>query len=157
LSSITKQLFTPNKFTTGPNETRTEHTNGGPRKPREEMDNVTAKRDKKSNEQYTSAGPPKLTEKVTLAKFHKWQSNLGRFVESLPGYIDGMLTQRPNFDEMSRRQEEYLNDIYINIHVWLAKAGSENSKVTIKTKNIKTYQIPDIVSWWKSVNDIHDL
>jgi len=51
--------------------------------------------------------------------------------------------------------KEYLNDIYININGWLAKAGSENSKVTIKTKNIKTNPYCDIVSWWKSVNDIY--
>jgi len=55
------------------------------------MDNNTAKRVKKSNEQYTSTVPPKLPENATLAKFHEWQRNLRRFVERLAGYIDGML------------------------------------------------------------------
>jgi len=79
-----KRLFTPNKLKTGPNETHTEHNNGGTRTPgflRVKIDNVTAKRLKKSNEQYTITGPPKFPDNVTLAKFHKWQCNLRRFVE----------------------------------------------------------------------------
>jgi len=111
------------------------------------MDNDTAKHVKKLNEQYTSTGPPRLPENVSLAIFHEWKGNLRWFVERLPGYIDCMLTQRPNFDGMIQRKEEYLKDIYVNIHGWFAKAGSENSKVIIKTKNIKTYPYPDIDSW----------
>jgi len=56
-SSITKRLFTPNKFTTGPNETHNEHNNGGPITPRilrGVMDNDNIKNVKKSNEKYTS-------------------------------------------------------------------------------------------------------
>ena len=92
---------------------------------------------------------------VTKSKFHEWQNNLVKFVERLPGYVNGMLTQRPDWGKMSRIEQEYMRDIYINIHGWLAKAGGENSKVTAATKGIKTYPYPDIVRWWSAVNDIY--
>jgi len=72
------------------------------------MDSDIAKGVKKSNDRYTSTGSPKLPENVTLAKIHEWQRNSRRLVKKLPGYIDGMLTQRPNFEGMSRHKKEYM-------------------------------------------------
>ena len=156
LNSITERLFTPSKNSNkGNNKNGLELTTSRtPRSLQVNMDEDTIKRVKKSNEQYCAAGPPKLQENVTLAKFHEWQNNLIKFVERLPGYKPGMLTTRPKFNEMSSRRKESLIQIYTNIHGWLAKAGSENSRVTMKTKNISTFPYPDIVGWWKSVNGI---
>ena len=158
LSNITQRLFTPTKSGNDPARrtiTRDNSRSRTPRSFRVEVDNDTAKRVKKSNEQYTATGPPKLPEIVNLTKFHEWQNNLVKFVERLPGYVNGMLTQRPDWGKMSRIEQEYMRDIYINIHGWLAKAGGENSKVTAATKGIKTYPYPDIVRWWSAVNDIY--
>ena len=55
---------------------------------------------------------------------------------------------------MSLIEQEYIRDIYSNIHGWLAKSGGQNSKVSIKTKSVLQVPYPDIVGWWKSVNVI---
>ena len=59
------------------------------------------------------------------------------------------------WNQMSKRKQEYLRDVYSNIHGWLAKAGSENSRVTAATKGIKTFPYPDLVAWWSAVHDIY--
>jgi len=78
-------------------------------------------------------------------------------VEKLPGYEDGMLIRRPDFNNMTKREQQLTTEIYANIYGWLAKAGNQNSKVALKTKSIKTKPNSDIVGWWKSVNDIFKL
>ena len=123
----------------------------------EELGRETAKRVKKSLEHYVASGPPMLQENVTLQGFIKWQSNLKTFVSKLPGYVEGMLSQRPDINNMSRKDRDRLADIYENIHGWLAKAGSMHTKVNTKTKNLKMTPLPDIVGWWKAVNDIFAL
>jgi len=40
-----------------------------------------------------------------------------------------MLKKRPDFDNLSKRDQKQLIEVYENIMVWLAKAGSENRKV----------------------------
>ena len=160
INNINQRLFTPSKKNQEASTSRHQ-----PRLPRlltprslqREAGKEIAKRVKKSNEQYCSAGPPILQDNVPLVKFHEWQNNLFMFVEKLPGYVEGMLDKRPDYANMSTQEQKLLKDIYANIYVWLAKAGNQNTKVALKTKNIKTKPYPDIVGWWKSVNDIFKL
>ena len=156
LSSITQRLFTPSKNERDSNNRRSSKIS--PKTPRllkVRVDNDTLKRVKKSNEQYCASGPPKLPENATMAKFHEWQNNLLKFIERLPGYKKGMLEKNPRYDRLRSSERSNLREIYANIYGWLAKAGSENSKVSLKTKNISTSPYADIVSWWKSVKSIY--
>jgi len=89
--------------------------------------------------------------------FYAWKSNLKTFIERMPGYVNGMLKKRPDFDNLSKKDQNQLIEVYENIMVWLAKAGSENRKVNNKTKGVAMKPHPDIVGWWKSVNDIFAL
>jgi len=68
-----------------------------------------------------------------------------------------MLLKRPDFDNLSKKDQKQLQEVYVIIMTWLAKAGSENSKVNNKTKGISMKPYPDIAGWWKSVNDIFAL
>jgi len=77
----------------------------------DELGRGTAKSVKKSLEHYVASGPPMLQENVTLQGFIKWQSNLRTFVSKLPGYVEGMLSQRPDINNMSRKDRERLVDI----------------------------------------------
>ena len=101
--------------------------------------------------------PCQIILNVTVAAFYKWYGAQKSLVERLPGYVDGMLTKRPNYEEMSSREQRNVKDIYINIHGWLNKAGSMYSKVNVRTKHIPMYPYPDIAQWWKDVNDIYAL
>ena len=83
----------------------------------------TAKRVKKLNENYISSGPPMLQENPTIQRFYKWQNSLMLFVRKLPGYVDGMLVPRPDYDSLGRGVQKRLKDVYDNIHGWLKKAG----------------------------------
>jgi hypothetical protein len=156
LNSITQRLFTPSKNERDSNYRRSSRIS--PKTPRllkVRVDNDTLKRVKKSNEQYCASGPPKLPENATMAKFHEWQNNLRNFIERLPGYRNGMLEKHPKYDRLRSSERSNLREVYANIYGWLAKSGSENSKVIMKTKNISTSPYADIVNWWKSVKSIY--
>jgi len=91
------------------------------------MDNDTNSRVKKSSKQYTPSGPPILSENATLS--NEWQKICADSWKDYQDiYIDGMLTRRPNFDRMPWERKDYMRDIYINIHGWLAKAGAKAPK-----------------------------
>jgi len=124
---------------------------------KEKLGHNTAKRLKKSYETYTSKGPPTLDDNPTVETFYKWKANLKIFIERMPGYVPGMLLKRPDFDYLIQKDQNQLQEVYVNIMTWLAKAGSENSKVNDKTKGISMKPYPDIAGWWKSVNDIFAL
>jgi len=89
--------------------------------------------------------------------FYAWKANLKTYIEMMPGYVHGMLKKRPNFDNLSKRDQKQLNEVHENIMVKLAKAGSENRKVNNKNKGVAMKPYPDIVGWWRSVNDIFAL
>ena len=98
-----------------------------------------------------------LQENPTIQVFYKWQNNLRSFVKKLPGYVDHMLENRPDYSTMGRVNQERLKDIYENIHGWLEKAISLNTKATNKTKTLKMSPYPDLVGWWKAVTEIFAL
>jgi hypothetical protein len=122
-----------------------------------ELGRRTSKRLKRCHENYTSKGPPVLGENPTVEIFYAWKANLKIFIERMPGYVNGMLKKRPDFDNLNKRDQRMLIEVYQNIMVWLAKAGCENRKVNNKTKGVAMKPYPDIVGWWKSVNDIFAL
>ena len=124
---------------------------------RAEFNRSTAKRVKKSNENFISAGPPMLQESPTNKEFYKWQGALKIYVSKLPGYIEGMLVSRPDYNSMTGREQESLREIYVNIHDWLQKSVSANTKATNKTKTLSMRPYPDLVGWWKAVNGIFAL
>ena len=68
-----------------------------------------------------------------------------------------MLTKRPDYNSMSTKDQGRLRDIYTNIHGWLTKAVSQNSRVSSKAKKIKSYPYPDIVKWRQTVHDMYSL
>jgi len=102
---------------------------------------------KRCHENYTSKGPPVLGENPTVEIFYAWKANLKIFIERMPGYVNGMLKKRPDFDNLSKRDQKMLIEVYQNIMVWLAKAGCENRKVNNKTKGVAMKPYPDIVGW----------
>lgn len=122
-----------------------------------ELGRRTSKRLKRCHENYTSKGPPVLGENPSVENFYAWKANLKIFIERMPGYVNGMLKKRPDFDNLKKRDQKMLIEVYQNIMVWLAKAGSDNRKVNSKTKGVAMKPYPDIVGWWKSVNDIFAL
>ena len=123
----------------------------------QELSSETAKRVKKSMEHFMSTGPPMLNDNDDPQGFFKWQTKMKSFIERLPGYVDGMLIRRPDYNSMSSKEQGRLKDIYTNIHGWLTKAVSQNSRVSSKAKKIKSYPYPDIVKWWQTVHDMHSL
>ena len=123
----------------------------------QELSSETAKRVKKSMEHFMSTGPPMLNDNDDPQGFFKWQTKMKSFIERLPGYVDGMLIRRPDYNSMSSKDQGRLKDIYTNIHGWLTKAVSQNSRVSSKAKKIKSYPYPDIVKWWQTVHDMHSL
>ena len=61
-----------------------------------ELGHNAAKRLKKCHENYTSKGPP-VGENPTVEIFHAWKANLKIFIESMPGYVNGMLKKETEF------------------------------------------------------------
>jgi len=86
--------------------------------------------------------------------FFKWQMAMKTYIGRLRGYSPRMLEKKPDYYHMSAKEQGRLRDIYTNIHGWLAKAVSLNSRICSKTKNIKTHPYPDIVKWWRTVRDL---
>ena len=158
ISMIEKTYLTPTKAG-GESESdeETEHDLLESSTIKAELGRRTSKRLKRCHENYTSKGPPILGENPTVEIFYAWKANLKIFIERMPGYVSGMLKKRPDFDSLSKRDQKMLIEVYQNIMVWLAKAGSENRKVNSKTKGVAMKPYPDIVGWWKSVNDIFAL
>ena len=100
----------------------------------QELGSETARRVKKSMDHWISIGPPMLKENEEAQGFFKWQTAMKTFVGRLPGYLPGMLEKKPDYENMSNKEQGRLRDIYTNIHSWLCKAVSSNSRVCSKTK-----------------------
>jgi len=49
--------------------------------------------------------------------FYAWKSNLKTFIERMPGYVNGMLKKRPDFDNLSKKDQNQLIEVYENIMV----------------------------------------
>ena len=120
----------------------------------QELGSETARRVRKSMDHFISTGPPMLKEHEDQQSFFKWQTAMKTFVGKLPGYLPGMLDKKPDYHSMSGKEQGRLRDIYTNIHSWLTKAVSLNSRVSSKTKNIRTHPYPDLVKWWRTVHDL---
>jgi len=120
----------------------------------QELGSDTARRVKKSMDHFISTGPPMLKENEDQQSFFKWQAAMKTFIGRLPGYSPKMLERKPDYYNMSGKEQGRLRDIYTNIHGWLTKAVSLNSRICSKTKNIKTHPYPDIVKWWRTVRDL---
>jgi len=103
---------------------------------------------------FISTGPPMLKENEDQQRFFKWQTAMKTFIGRLPGYLPGILEKRPDYYNMSGKEQGRLRNIYNNIHSWLTEAVSMNSRIFSKTKNIKTHPYPDLVKWWRTVRDL---
>ena len=113
---------------------------------------------RKQNENFTKNGPPILEDNCTLLQFQDWQNELFQFVERLPGYIPGMLFIQPEYSALASAEErENVQQLYRMVHGYLFKAGSKNSRIKVKTTNVPMFPFPDVVLWWKVVNDAFSL
>ena len=88
---------------------------------RAEFNRSTAKKVKKSNENFIAAGPPMLQDCPSSKEFYKWQGALKIYVSKLPGYIEGMLVRRPDYNNMTGREQDALREIYISQSVGIQK------------------------------------
>ncbi len=95
----------------------------------QELGSDTARRVKKSMDHFISTGPPMLKDNEDQQSFFKWQTAMKTFIGRLPGYLPGMLEKRPDYYNMSGKEQGRLRDIYTNIHSWLTKAVSMNSRI----------------------------
>ena len=157
ISMIEKKYLTPTKAVESESDDDNQHEFLESSTIKAELGRRTSKRLKKCHENYTSKGPPVLGENPTVEIFYAWKANLKIFIERMPGYVNGMLKKRPDFENLNKKDQKMLIEVYQNIMVWLAKAGCDNRKVNNKTKGISMKPYPDIVGWWKSVNDIFAL
>ena len=157
ISMIEKKYLTPTKAADSESDDDNQHEFLESSAIKAELGSRTSKRLKKCHENYTSKGPPVLGENPTVEIFYAWKANLKIFIERMPGYVNGMLKKRPDFDNLNKTDQKMLIEVYQNIMVWLAKAGCDNRKVNNKTKGVSMKPYPDIVGWWKSVNDIFAL
>jgi len=125
---------------------------------RVQMQPETLNRIRKQNENFTKNGPPILEDNCTLLQFQDWQNELFQFVEHLPGYVPGMLFIQPEYCALASIEErENVQQLYRMVHGYLFKAGSKNSRIKVKTTNVPMFPFPDVVLWWKVVNDAFSL
>ncbi len=54
-----------------------------------------------ANAKFLNKGPPMLPDNCSLRQFHEWQMNLKIFISKVPGYKDGILTDDPEFSNMT--------------------------------------------------------
>jgi len=100
---------------------------------------------------WISIGSPMLKDNEESQGYFKWLTAMKTFVGRLPGYLPGILEKKPDYANMTSKEQGRLRDIYTNIHSWLCKAVSLNSRVCSKMKHIRIYPYPDIVKWWRTV------
>jgi len=68
-----------------------------------EFSHGTSGRLKKCHEHYTSKGPHTLSENLIVDFFFDLESNLKTLFERMPGYVDCMLTKKPDFKSLAHR------------------------------------------------------
>jgi len=103
---------------------------------------------------WISIGLPMLKDNEESQGFFKWQTAMKTFVGRLPGYLPGMLERKPDNANMTTKEQGRLRDIYTNIHNWLCKAVSVNSRVCSKTKHIRIYPYPNLLKWWRTGHEL---
>ena len=67
------------------------------------------------------------------------------------------MTIEPDFEFMREADQKFLVRIYNSIFSWLTLSISLNSRCSNKTRNIRREPFPDIVAWWKSVEEVFAL
>jgi hypothetical protein len=68
-----------------------------------------------------------------------------------------MLFILPEYFALNSDELENVQQLYRIVHGYLFKAGSKNSRIKVNTNNVPMFPFPDVVLWWKEVNDAFSL